>query len=90
MPATGYPNQRDCEHGRRRGSCALCDYEQEISELNVERDELLAALQGMIDIANDSQGVAGYHLNGEVADWGEFEEWQAACNAISKAKGGAS
>ncbi len=55
-----------------------------------QRDELLAALQGMIDIANDSQGVAGYHLNGEVADWGEFEEWQAACDAIAKAKGGAS
>ena len=58
-------------------------------ELVQQRDELLAALQGMIDIANDSQGVAGYHLNGEVADWGEFEEWQAACNAIAKAKGGA-
>ena len=57
-------------------------------ELTKQRDELLAALQGMIDIANDSQGVAGYHLNGEVADWGEFEEWQAACDAIAKAKGG--
>ena len=57
-------------------------------ELKKQRDELLAALQGMIDIANDSQGVAGYHLNGEVADWDEFEEWQAACDAIAKAKGG--
>ena len=57
-------------------------------ELTKQRDELLAALQGMIDIANDSQGVAGYHLNGEVADWGEFEEWQAACDAIAKTKGG--
>lgn len=54
-----------------------------------QHDELLAALQGMIDIANDSQGVAGYHLNGEVADWGEFEEWQAACDAIAKINGGA-
>lgn len=60
----------------------------ELLELEQQRDELLAALQGMIDIANDSQGVAGYHLNGEVADWGEFEEWQAACDAIAKAKGG--
>ena len=64
--------------------------QSKIDRLECQRDELLAALQGMIDIANDSQGVAGYHLNGEVADWGEFEEWQAACNAISKAKGGAS
>ena len=60
------------------------------NELTEQRDVLLAALQQMIDIANDSQGVAGYHLNGEVADWGEFEEWQAACDAIAKAKGGAS
>ena len=57
--------------------------------LKTQRDELLAALQGMVDIASDSQGVAGYHLNGEVADWGAFEEWQAACDAIAKAKGGA-
>jgi hypothetical protein len=63
---------------------------QMLSTIAVQRDELLAALQGMIDIANDSQGVAGYHLNGEVADWGEFEEWQAACDAIAKIKGGAS
>ena len=62
----------------------------EVEHLKMQRDELLAALQGMIDIANDSQGVAGYHLNGEVADWDEFEEWQVACNAIAKAKGGAS
>ena len=61
----------------------------ELMELEKQRDELLAALQGMIDIANDSQGVAGYHLNGEVADWDEFEEWQAACDAIAKTKGGA-
>ena len=61
----------------------------EVEHLKMQRDELLAALQGMIDIANDSQGVAGYHLNGEVADWGEFEEWQAACDAISKINGGA-
>lgn len=63
--------------------------QSKIDRLECQRDELLAALQGMIDIANDSQGVAGYHLNGEVADWGEFEEWQAACDAIAKTKGGA-
>lgn len=61
----------------------------EAAELTKQRDELLATLQGMIDISSDSQGVAGYHMNGEVADWGEFEEWQAACDAIAKIKGGA-
>ena len=65
------------------------DMNKKINELTKQRDELLVVLHGMIDIANDSQGVAGYHLNSEVADWGEFEEWQAACDAISKAKVGA-
>lgn len=63
--------------------------QSKIDRLECQRDELLAALQGMIDIASDSQGVAGYHLNGEVAGWDEFAEWQAACDAIAKAKGGA-
>ena len=63
--------------------------DDDIAQLTAQRDQLLAALQGMIDIANDSQGVAGYHLNGEVADWDEFEEWQAACDAIANTKEGA-
>ena len=63
--------------------------DDDIARLTAQRDQLMAALQGMIDITNDSQGVAGYHLNGKVADWDEFEECQAACDAIAKAKGGA-
>ena len=69
---------------------AYCEKKMQLEDVTEQRDALLAALQGMIDITNDSQGVAGYHLNGEVADWGEFEEWQAACDAIAKIKGGAS
>ncbi|MEN9885514.1 MAG: hypothetical protein RL758_92 [Pseudomonadota bacterium] len=51
--------------------------------------DLLEALKKMVDIASDSRGVAGYHLNGEIAEWDEFPEWQAACAAIAKATGGA-
>ena len=40
----------------------------------------------MTAIANNSQGVAGYHLNGEVADWGKLEEWQTAYDVIKKQK----
>ena len=63
--------------------------DMQIDTLTKQRDDLLEALQGMVDIASDSQGVAGYHLNGAMADWDEFEEWQAACDAIAKAKAGA-
>lgn len=57
------------------------------SELLAQRDELAKALRGMLNIMNDSHGVAGYHLNGNVADWGEFEEVDAASAALSRIKG---
>lgn len=43
-------------------------------ELRERIVELEAALGGMLAIVNDSRGVAGYHLNGDVAEWDEFEE----------------
>lgn len=49
--------------------------------------ELLGALIGLISITNDSAGVAGYHLNGAIAEWDEFEEVAAAIEAITKATG---
>jgi len=49
--------------------------------------DLLEALKGMIAIVDDSHGVSGYHLNGDVAEWDEFEEIEAAAEAIKKAEG---
>lgn len=40
--------------------------------------ELEAALSGFLAIVSDSTGVAGYHLNGAVAKWNEFDEVSAA------------
>lgn len=56
-------------------------------------EQLYTALEGLLAITRDSQGVAGYHLNGVVAEWDEFEEVSAAEAAITaaeaeKAKGG--
>ena len=45
MTGKAYSNPRDCEHGRRRGSCEICDYEQEITELH----KTIAAKQAQID-----------------------------------------
>ena len=47
--------------------------------------ELLEALISVLNIMNDSDGVAGYHLNGDIASWGEFEEIKQAEQAIKKA-----
>lgn len=53
--------------------------------VTAQRDELLAALQGMLNIVKDSRGVAGWHLNGDTAEWDEFDEVDAAETAIAKA-----
>ena len=45
MTGKTYPNQRDCEHGGRRGSCEICDYEQAIAPLH----KIIAAKQARID-----------------------------------------
>ena len=51
-------------------------------------DDLLKALQGMMVIIDNSDGVEGYHHNGDIAAWGEFEEVEAAFDAIAKATKG--
>ena len=58
-------------------------------ELVQMNQELLAALEGLLDIVGESDGVSGYHLNGDIAEWGEFEELNAAYDAVNKANGGA-
>lgn len=58
-------------------------------ELVQMNQELLAALEGLLDIVGDSDGVSGYHLNGDIAEWGEFEKLNAAYDAVNKANGGA-
>lgn len=55
-------------------------------ELVAMNKELLAALEGLVGIVDDSNGVSGYHLNGDIADWGEFEEIEMARDVITKAK----
>ena len=57
-----------------------------VAGLIAQRDELLAALEGVLAVVGDSTGVAGYHLNGDIADWDEFDEINAVYTAIAKAK----
>ena len=58
-----------------------------VAGLIAQRDELLAALEGVLAVVGDSTGVAGYHLNGDIADWDEFDEINAVYTAITKANG---
>lgn len=47
--------------------------------------QMREALQGFLDITTESRGVDGYHLNGAVAEWGEFVEVGVAESAIAAA-----
>jgi len=64
--------------GDLQGECAA-----EIHQLEVEIDCLRSALRDFLNIIDDSRGVAGYHLNGNVAEWGEFPEVDAARAALA-------
>ena len=44
---------------------------------------LVEALEGLLAIVSDSSGVAGYHLNGDIAQWSEFEEVEMAEEALA-------
>lgn len=47
-------------------------------------EDLIQALRGLLSIIDDSSGVAGYHLNGNIADWGGFPEVEGAKRVLSK------
>ncbi|MBN5232485.1 hypothetical protein JY446_24465 [Serratia marcescens] len=74
---------REAEHGEYVRFDA---HQQEVIALKAERDALVdrvnalavenAAMRSVIDavigVANNSSGIAGWHLNGEIADWDEI------------------
>lgn len=47
-------------------------------------DQLRQALAGILTIVDESTGVAGYHLNGNLAEWDEFPEVSAARDALAQ------
>ena len=49
--------------------------------------ELYQAIDSLLAIVGDSQGVVGYHLNGDIAEWDEFEEVAQAFAALAKVRG---
>lgn len=46
-------------------------------------DRLREALAGLLAIVDESRGVAGYHLNGAIAEWDEFPEVAESRNALA-------
>ena len=56
----------------------------------VEVDALLdcaEVLAELIAYAKDSQGIAGYHMNGAILEWDDVEELHAGINALARLNG---
>lgn len=62
-----------------RGCKSLHAYAVMLEKQNKALSESLASI---LEITYDSAGVAGYHLNGDVAEWGEFEEIDRAISLL--------
>lgn len=63
------------------------DMKDEINQLKAEKAELLEALEELASVIDESEGVAGYHMNGTVAQWDGFDCVQKIMSVIKKARG---
>ena len=54
-----------------------------MNKLEQAARQALEAMAGMLAIVDDSQAVAGYHLNGELEPWEGFPEVEEARAAIT-------
>lgn len=62
-------------------------HSQEWGRLIAAAPEMLEVLEGLIAVIGDSKGVAGYHLNGDTAEWDEFDDVNMARRLIDKVRG---
>ena len=46
--------------------------EAEVEKLRKEKERLMIVLNTINDIVSDSEGVAGWHLSGDIASWDSF------------------
>jgi hypothetical protein len=55
------------------GECGAHPMAAKIAELERRNAELAAALQWWSELTQESKGVAGWHLNGDIAPWSKFD-----------------
>lgn len=71
--------------------CNITTRNQEAARANAKliavAPAMLEALQNLIDVASKSEGIAGWHLNGEIETWEHSELLQIAQQAVEKALG---
>ena len=63
------------------------EYQKHDAQLIATAPELLKALITMIDIVDSTNGLTGWHMNGDIAYWDEFGDVDIARDVIEKALG---
>lgn len=73
-------------------SCSACEgnatqlshWLEAAREVTDQRDDLVTAAKAVLNIVNNSNGIDGWHMNGDIAHWGEFDEFNALEEAIAQ------
>jgi hypothetical protein len=65
----------------------LFEFEDENALLIAAAPDMLDTLQDILYIMNNSRGITGWHLNGNIAEWEEFEFFDKIHAVINKALG---
>ena len=65
----------------------LPDLRKENAELKEINKELIEALEQMEHLINNSSGIVGYYMNGNVAKWNDFDVTRIIGKALHKARG---
>ncbi len=66
----------DLESKLEEARYSATDYAMKLGRANEKLAEAREVIGNILNITYDSEGVAGYHDNGDVALWEEFEEIQ--------------
>lgn len=63
----------------------------DVNRLKIEKAKVITllreagvVLKGMMDVINESKGIDGWHLNGDTAEWGEFDFVGDSATVLSK------
>lgn len=79
--------ESDKQHILTMRTGSLPEEKKANAQLIATAPELLKALQNMLAIVDDSEGVHGYDLDGCLSFWEEFPEVEEAERVINKALG---
>ena len=88
LQRTPYESEIDIvSDGRVIATVEAGEGKEKVAQMMAAAPDMLEALESVLSLIDESSGVAGYHLNGEVASWGELDIREELEATIRKARG---